>query len=108
MKRNSKYNRSIPLHVTCRVNIFLYYWLDKEIQKLLNSEFGQSLAIDGVIGPKTIAAMNSVPEPANLTSRIADIRKNYYRDLADSDPINASNINGWLKRVDRCAKAVIK
>lgn len=75
----------------------------KQIQKLLNNEFGQSVSTDGIIGPKTIAAMNSVPDSATLTSRIADIRKDYYRDLVTAAPEKGVFLKGWLNRVDYCS-----
>lgn len=80
----------------------------KQIQKLLNSEFGQSLNVDGAIGPKTINAMNSVTDSSKLTERIADIRKAYYRNLADIKPTNAKFLTGWLNRVDRCSQVDIE
>ncbi|ARJ41259.1 type IV secretion protein Rhs [Pantoea alhagi] len=80
----------------------------KKIQKLLNSEFGQNLNVDGAIGPKTIDAMNSVPDSSKLTERIADIRKAYYRSLADSKPTNAKFLTGWLNRVDRCSQVELE
>ena len=76
----------------------------KQIQKLLNNEFGQSLNVDGAIGPKTIDAMNSVPDSSKLAEKIADIRKAYYRNLADAKPKNAKFLTGWLNRVDRCSQ----
>ncbi|WP_321164468.1 putative peptidoglycan-binding domain-containing protein, partial [Franconibacter pulveris] len=80
----------------------------KQIQKLLNNEFGQQLVTDGKIGPKTIEAMNSVSDSAKLTSRIADIRKAYYEDLVVSNPKNAKFLTGWLNRVDRCSQVVLE
>jgi len=75
----------------------------KQIQKLLNNEFGQQVATDGMIGPKTIEAMNNIPDSVKLTSRIADIRKDYYQNLVIKDPDNAKFLQGWLNRVDRCS-----
>lgn len=79
----------------------------KEIQKLLNDEFGQQLNIDGRIGPKTIEAMNGVTDSAKLTSRIADIRNQYYKDLVMKKPQYAKFLRGWLKRVNRCFKVAL-
>ncbi|EPA9747695.1 glycosyl hydrolase 108 family protein, partial [Cronobacter malonaticus] len=76
----------------------------KQIQKLLNNEFGQQLATDGKIGPKTIEAMNSVSDSAKLTSRIAEIRKEYYENLVINNPKNGKFLTGWLNRVDRCSQ----
>ncbi|MBE4915102.1 type VI secretion system tip protein VgrG [Enterobacter cloacae complex sp. P6RS] len=79
----------------------------KQIQKLLNNEFGQQLIADGKIGPKTIDAMNSVSDSAKLTSRIADIRKEYYENLVVNNSKNAKFLTGWLNRVDRCAQVAL-
>ncbi|MGP3591630.1 type VI secretion system tip protein TssI/VgrG [Vagococcus sp. WN89Y] len=80
----------------------------KQIQKLLNNEFGQQLVTDGKIGPKTIEAMSSVSDSAKLTSRIADIRKEYYENLVINNPKNAKYLTGWLNRVDRCSQVVLE
>lgn len=74
----------------------------KQIQKLLNSQYGQNLKVDGVIGPDTISAMNSVEDSGKLTNSIAEIRKQYYTNLTISDPKNLPNLNGWINRVNDC------
>ena len=74
----------------------------KQIQKLLNSQYGQNVKVDGVIGPDTISAMNSVEDSGKLTNSIAEIRKQYYTNLTISDPKNLPNLNGWINRVNDC------
>jgi type VI secretion system secreted protein VgrG len=74
----------------------------KQVQKLLNSEFGQNVNVDGAFGPKTIQAMNNVTDSDKLTNRIAEIRKDYYNNLAQTRPANAKFLKGWLNRVDNC------
>lgn len=74
----------------------------KQIQKLLNSQYGQNVKVDGVIGPDTISAMNSVEDSSKLTNSIAEIRKQYYTNLTISDPKNLPNLNGWINRVNDC------
>jgi len=74
----------------------------KQIQKLLNSQYGQNLKVDGVIGPDTISAMNSIEDSGKLTNSIAEIRKQYYTNLTISDPKNLPNLNGWINRVNDC------
>ncbi|MFE8118109.1 type VI secretion system tip protein TssI/VgrG [Brenneria goodwinii] len=80
----------------------------KQIQKLLNTEFGGNLSTDGVIGPKTIEAMNNVADSEFLTTRISEIRKDYYKLLVEKKPINKKYIDGWLNRVDDCLSMEIK
>ncbi|MEN4850476.1 type VI secretion system tip protein TssI/VgrG [Pantoea agglomerans] len=74
----------------------------KQIQKLLNSQYGQNLKVDGVIGPDTISAMNSIEDSGKLTNSIAEIRKQYYTNLTISDPKNLPNLTGWINRVNDC------
>lgn len=74
----------------------------KQIQKLLNSQYGKNLSVDGVIGPDTISAMNSVEDSGKLTDSIAEIRKQYYTNLTISDPKNLPNLTGWINRVNDC------
>lgn len=76
----------------------------KQIQNLLNDEFGQQLVIDGKIGPKTIEAMNSITDSAKLTEKIAGVRKKYYADLVLKKPQTVKVLKGWLSRVDRCLR----
>lgn len=52
---------------------------------------------DGVLGPKSIAAINAVDADA-LCRRIRDIRAQFYRDLAARKPALAVFLKGWLKR----------
>ena len=74
----------------------------RKIQSLLKEEYGKNINVDGVIGPKTIEAMNSVADSKNLTERIGAIRKDYYENLVLKDPGQAVNLKGWLNRVNRC------
>lgn len=72
-------------------------------------EFGQSLTIDGAIGPATVETLNNVKDQENLLNRIAEIRKKYYEDLAyDKEGNKTKNhkyLNGWFNRVDKYLNA---
>lgn len=61
---------------------------------------GVSIANDGVIGPKTIAAINSLPAKPFI-GKLYDIRKNYYQTLAAHDAKSASELKGWLARISQ-------
>ncbi|MFG1173024.1 type VI secretion system tip protein VgrG, partial [Erwiniaceae bacterium CAU 1747] len=74
----------------------------KEIQRVLHNEYGKDIAIDGRIGPKSIEAMNSITDSEGLTKRIAEVRKDYYKRLADKDPSQEKFLGGWLNRVKKC------
>lgn len=63
-------------------------------QRLLNSDFGKNLSVDGVIGPKTLTAINSVN--ANLfVEKYNAKRKDWYLTRSNSDVFGA----GWINRL---------
>lgn len=69
----------------------------KLAQKLLNNSFGFSLAKDGVMGAKTLAAINSV-NAKSFTAKYNDSREVYYQDLNQS-----TFIDGWIGRLRKFA-----
>lgn len=66
-------------------------------QKILNNHFNYSLTVDGVIGPKTLAALNNV-NPARFVTIYNEARANYYRSIG-----NDTFVDGWLKRLTKFA-----
>ena len=65
----------------------------KLLQQALN-EHGQNLAVDGVVGAKTIAAANSVNE-RNAVESYARAHENFYRGLRTFGTFG----RGWLNRL---------
>lgn len=55
------------------------------------------LVADGVVGPKTLAALNGSPASV-VFNRIKFAREAYYRKLAAQSPTQAANLKGWLNR----------
>lgn len=72
-------------HVNAGVNAI------KQVQKL----FG--IKQDGIVGPITLGYLNS-PNSEAIFYRIQDQRIAYYTRLAQADPSQQGNLNGWLKR----------
>lgn len=64
------------------------------------------LTADGVLGPKTIAAMQGAGEGRNLAVKLTGLRVRFYRDLVAAKPDKARWLNGWLNRVSDLQKAV--
>ena len=64
----------------------------KMVQQILNDTFGKSLLVDGVIGNKTIAEINSV-NPQSLFNEIKQERTAHYYALG------GTFLTGWLKRL---------
>jgi len=59
--------------------------------------------VDGVMGPKTIAAANTFLD--NIALRYADARKEYYLDLIEDNPRLAKFQAGWINRVNHTYEA---
>jgi putative secretion activating protein len=80
----------------------------KQIQKMLNKEYGLNLTVDGIIGPKTLDALNGVNQDS-LLKNIATAQRNYYTYLAKSNPEkNGSSLKGWYNRLDSKEKYINK
>lgn len=68
--------------------------------KWLQSAIG--VTVDGVIGPKTLAAAASCPIGETIQA-MADARRDYYRSLRTFSTFG----RGWFGRVDRCVAQAI-
>lgn len=69
---------------------------------------GQVVGLDGVMGPKTVAAVNAA-DPAKLLDLYCDLEANFYKHLVSVRPDQQVNLAGWLNRVaqDRALKDVV-
>jgi lysozyme family protein len=72
----------------------------KLLQRVLN-ELGAKppLAVDGEVGPGTMAALNGM-DPKAVYRRYKQGRIDYYQDLVAKRPPLGKFLNGWLKRVN--------
>jgi lysozyme family protein len=52
---------------------------------------------DGIVGPKTIAAINNYP--GDLFAMLKAGRENFYRSIVRSDPSKGKYLTGWLNRL---------
>ncbi|MEM9822908.1 MAG: glycosyl hydrolase 108 family protein [Bacteroidota bacterium] len=71
----------------------------KMVQVVLNN-LGFNLVVDGIIGTKTLTAINSAMV-ADLHDGILDIRILKYRELAEKREDNDRFLNGWLNRLKK-------
>jgi lysozyme family protein len=67
------------------------------LQTLLNARFGARLAVDGNIGPSTLAAISKAP-PAQLNDALYGVRVSFLKGLAQRDPSQNKFLTGWLRR----------
>lgn len=58
-----------------------------------------SLRQDGIVGPKTLAALNAIPA-LSVFERIKAAREQYYRKIVSNRPSQAVNLKGWLNRLE--------
>lgn len=66
------------------------------IQRALRSA-GNNVVEDGLLGPKTIAAINAV-DISDLIAALKSEAAGYYRSLAVSNPKQRKFLKGWLNR----------
>jgi len=64
--------------------------------KLLQRVVGAK--VDGVIGPRTIAAANTFTD--DIGEVFCSNRKQWYRDLVTRKPVFSKFLTGWLRRCD--------
>ncbi|MBC7133296.1 MAG: peptidoglycan-binding protein [Roseovarius sp.] len=78
------------------------------LQGLLR-EMGQEVAVDGVIGPQTVAAAEAAARaaPDHIADAYGIARRNYYLRLADARPplrkfarTRAGGKGGWIRRAE--------
>lgn len=58
---------------------------------------GKAPAIDGRIGPQTIAAINACP-PQSLVEALCNLSKSFFCEVARKNPAKQDDLHGWLNR----------
>jgi lysozyme family protein len=56
------------------------------------------VAVDGIIGPETLEAMQQFPEPV-IIERYCDYRVKFYEDIVGKHPDQGRFLKGWLNRI---------
>ena len=62
---------------------------------------------DGVIGPRTMAAINGA-NPKELISKFSDARTDFYQGIVARKPDQVRFIRGWLNRVEDSRKTALE
>jgi RHS repeat-associated protein len=75
----------------------------KEIQRLLNKEFGKDIKETGVLNQSTIDAINGVDQ-TKLYNRVREVRKDYYDKGADEGWFSEDYRDGLKGRADKFKK----
>lgn len=74
------------------------HWGSKGVQRTLNQFFKTNLKLDGIVGNKTLVAINSC-EPRVLFDAIKMARIRYYHAIATKGQ-NYKFFKGWLNRIN--------
>ncbi len=99
-----------------KVALMVYDWTItsgravKQIRKMLHDEYNNRLIVNNIMDDDMIHCINAVEDQEQLLSRIAEIRKDYYRSLTitNGEPnAQIKFLNGWINRVDDCLKVDI-
>ena len=55
---------------------------------------------DGIVGPKTLEAINNYPDQKALFNKLWLRRKEHFVSIANSRPANKKFLKGWLNRLN--------
>jgi lysozyme family protein len=70
------------------------------LQEALNLLTGSELLVDGLVGPKTIDAMNGYKCSAALVKVLNGLQFERYRDIVEKNPTQREFLRSWLARVE--------
>ncbi|PCJ67281.1 MAG: hypothetical protein COA58_02895 [Bacteroidetes bacterium] len=90
-----------------------YYWGSgfyaiKRLQRGLNQGYSQEyLAADGIMGAKTLRAINNL-KPDVLLGLIHAVRKQHYQDIVNANSSQMRFFNGWNNRNDEVYSKLMK
>ncbi len=68
-------------------------------QAIRDAQFILGLVTDGIVGPKTLGALNATPA-ASVFSRLKTARENAYRKIVNNRPTQQRFLNGWINRTN--------
>jgi len=74
------------------------------IQKTL-VEMGYNIVIDGIVGPRTLAALHSANEE-KFVDGILDVRSRFYDRIVERNPSQKVFLKGWKNRIKHLRKAI--
>lgn len=55
---------------------------------------------DGIVGPKTLAAINNYPNQKELFNKLWERRKKHFEDIVKGRPSSSVFLRGWLNRLN--------
>ena len=67
--------------------------------QIVANKFGASLIVDGIVGNKTLEAINAI-DPEAFLKEYHETQRTFYRNLAAKDRTQEDFLKGWLNRVE--------
>ena len=67
--------------------------------QIVANKFGANLVIDGIIGNKTLEAINNI-NPEAFLKEYHEMQRTFYKNLATKDSTQEDFLKGWLNRVE--------
>ena len=67
--------------------------------QIVANKFGANLVIDGIIGNKTLEAINAI-DPKMFLKEYHELQRAFYKNLASKDSTQEDFLKGWLNRVE--------
>lgn len=80
-------------------NIIYDFYVNSEKSAIKVVQRLVGVSQDGLIGPKTLQAINSF-NPAELNNLIKEEREKFYLRIVDRDPTQLKFITGWMNRIN--------
>lgn len=80
-------------------------WATKKAQQVLNNITNNQLVVDGILGDKSIEAINKVDVDLFLTA-YHNIQREFYNAIVKNKPSQKVFLRGWLNRVDKKEKFI--
>ena len=67
--------------------------------QIVANKFGANLVIDGIVGKKTLEAINAI-DPKMFLNEYHEMQRTFYKNLAARDSSQEVFLKGWLNRVE--------
>ncbi|EPZ4828449.1 glycoside hydrolase family 108 protein [Klebsiella pneumoniae] len=101
---------------TIKIALMLYDWTITsgravtQVRKMLHNEYNINLVVSNTMEDDMIHCINAIEDQEQLLSRIAEVRKEYYRSLTitNGEPnTQVRFLTGWINRVNDCLRVNI-
>ncbi|OCO77369.1 glycoside hydrolase family 108 protein, partial [Klebsiella pneumoniae] len=98
---------------TIKIALMLYDWTITsgravtQVRKMLHNEYNINLVVSNTMDDDMIHCINAIEDQEQLLSRIAEVRKEYYRSLTitNGEPnTQVRFLTGWINRVNDCLR----